>query len=116
GWGLAGFCPGPAMTTLGAGMPEALVFVPAMLAGMAVEHLVERRRASVASSAATSAARKDTSRSSGCGPAGAGRRAQARLERVRRGRRLGGGHGRGHLADAFVPSYLRPTRVSRPQD
>jgi uncharacterized membrane protein YedE/YeeE len=57
GWGLAGFCPGPAMTTLGAGMPEALVFVPAMLAGMAVEHLVERRRASVASSAATSAAR-----------------------------------------------------------
>ncbi|TBR36037.1 MULTISPECIES: YeeE/YedE family protein [Dyella] len=33
GWGLAGYCPGPALVSLGGGMPEAWVFVPAMLAG-----------------------------------------------------------------------------------
>jgi uncharacterized membrane protein YedE/YeeE len=36
GWGLSGFCPGPAVTNLGALRTEALVFVPAMLAGMLV--------------------------------------------------------------------------------
>ena len=35
GWGLAGFCPGPALVALGTGSVEALVFVAAMLAGMA---------------------------------------------------------------------------------
>lgn len=34
GWGLGGFCPGPAVVALGGGAPSALVFVPAMLAGM----------------------------------------------------------------------------------
>lgn len=34
GWGLAGFCPGPAVVALGSGMPQALLFVVAMLAGM----------------------------------------------------------------------------------
>jgi uncharacterized membrane protein YedE/YeeE len=34
GWGLAGYCPGPALVTLGRGSLQALAFVPAMLAGM----------------------------------------------------------------------------------
>jgi len=44
GWGLAGFCPGPALTLVGAGESKALVFVLAMLAGMAVFELIERQR------------------------------------------------------------------------
>ena len=43
GWGLAGFCPGPALVSLGSGQPKALVFVLAMLAGMLVFELSERR-------------------------------------------------------------------------
>lgn len=35
GWGLVGFCPGPALTALGTGAAPALIFVVAMLAGMA---------------------------------------------------------------------------------
>jgi hypothetical protein len=42
GWGLAGFCPGPAIVSLGAGQPKAAVFVAAMLAGMAVFEIIER--------------------------------------------------------------------------
>ena len=36
GWGIAGFCPCPAIVALGAGHLKALVFVLAMLAGMAL--------------------------------------------------------------------------------
>jgi uncharacterized membrane protein YedE/YeeE len=43
GWGLAGFCPGPALVSLGAGQPKAAVFVAAMLAGMYVFELLEQR-------------------------------------------------------------------------
>ncbi|MDQ0509861.1 DUF6691 family protein [Ancylobacter amanitiformis] len=44
GWGLGGFCPGPAFTALGLGEAGTLVFVPAMLAGMwAARALAERR-------------------------------------------------------------------------
>ncbi|MFN0182728.1 MAG: DUF6691 family protein [Aquabacterium sp.] len=45
GWGLAGFCPGPALVALGMGLPKAVVFVAAMLAGMALFEGLERRRA-----------------------------------------------------------------------
>jgi uncharacterized membrane protein YedE/YeeE len=44
GWGLAGFCPGPAMVALGAGQVKALVFVAAMLAGMLAFEVAERAR------------------------------------------------------------------------
>jgi uncharacterized membrane protein YedE/YeeE len=44
GWGLAGFCPGPGLVALGMGEPKAAVFVLAMLAGVAVFELLERRR------------------------------------------------------------------------
>jgi uncharacterized protein len=45
GWGLAGFCPGPALVALSSGFGPALWFVPAMLAGMALHDAVARRRA-----------------------------------------------------------------------
>jgi uncharacterized membrane protein YedE/YeeE len=33
GWGLSGYCPGPALTALGAGIEPAVYFVAALLAG-----------------------------------------------------------------------------------
>ena len=42
GWGLAGFCPGPAVVAVGAGAWQAAVFTAAMLAGMAVHELSSR--------------------------------------------------------------------------
>ncbi len=44
GWGLAGFCPGPALVALGMGQGKAIVFVVAMLAGMGLFELIESRR------------------------------------------------------------------------
>lgn len=44
GWGLAGICPGPALTLLGTGAPKGVVFVLAMFAGMALFSLLLRRR------------------------------------------------------------------------
>ncbi len=46
GWGVAGFCPGPALVALGMGEYKALVFVAAMVLGMALYELLERRNAS----------------------------------------------------------------------
>lgn len=43
GWGVAGFCPGPALVALGMGETRALVFVGAMLAGMVLFEALERR-------------------------------------------------------------------------
>lgn len=34
GWGIGGFCPGPALVALGSGMAAAAIFVVAMLVGM----------------------------------------------------------------------------------
>lgn len=33
GWGLAGICPGPALVSLGAGIPKAAIFVVGIIAG-----------------------------------------------------------------------------------
>ena len=44
GWGLSGFCPGPAITSLALLARGTLVFVPAMLAGIALARLVVRAR------------------------------------------------------------------------
>lgn len=43
GWGLAGFCPGPALVALGAGEAKALVFTVAMLAGMGLFEWLQHR-------------------------------------------------------------------------
>jgi uncharacterized membrane protein YedE/YeeE len=45
GWGVAGFCPGPALVALGMGEAKAVVFVLAMLAGMGLFEIVEGRSA-----------------------------------------------------------------------
>lgn len=42
GWGIGGFCPGPALTSLVGGGTEALVFVGAMALGMALFGRVDR--------------------------------------------------------------------------
>ena len=42
GWGLAGFCPGPAWVSMASGQPKALVFVVAMLVGMIGFELIDR--------------------------------------------------------------------------
>lgn len=42
GWGIAGYCPGPALAGLGIGSVEALWFIPAMLAGILLHRVVNR--------------------------------------------------------------------------
>lgn len=44
GWGIAGFCPGPALVSLGMGAPKAALFVVSMLLGMGIFELLERRK------------------------------------------------------------------------
>lgn len=41
GWGLSGFCPGPALVSLASGHEKALVFVAAMVGGMALYELAD---------------------------------------------------------------------------
>jgi uncharacterized membrane protein YedE/YeeE len=43
GWGLSGFCPGPAVVSAAAGQPKAWLFVVSMLSGMALFAILERR-------------------------------------------------------------------------
>ena len=45
GWGLAGFCPGPALTALGFGSSAAMIFVAAMAAGMLLARWLANRPA-----------------------------------------------------------------------
>ncbi|MGK5078105.1 DUF6691 family protein [Janthinobacterium sp. HLX7-2] len=45
GWGIAGFCPGPALVSLLAGQAKAWIFVCAMLAGMALFEVLEWNKA-----------------------------------------------------------------------
>ena len=42
GWGLAGYCPGPALASLATGGSKPLIFTIAMLAGMAIFEIRER--------------------------------------------------------------------------
>jgi len=44
GWGLAGFCPGPALVSLGTGDLKAVVFVIAMLAGMVLFDVLGQKK------------------------------------------------------------------------
>jgi len=43
GWGLAGYCPGPAIVAVVSGAKSTLVFVAAMLAGIAIVQAVLRK-------------------------------------------------------------------------
>lgn len=43
GWGLVGFCPGPAISALSLGLWQPWLFVAAMLAGMAIERALPLR-------------------------------------------------------------------------
>jgi len=56
GWGIGGFCPGPGIVAVGAGETKAVLFVLAMIAGMAVFELLEKRAATARANAAANAA------------------------------------------------------------
>lgn len=49
GWGLAGFCPGPAIVAIGAGYAKAAVFGVAMLVGMGAFELIQHNQRRVGS-------------------------------------------------------------------
>ncbi|MCO4769910.1 MAG: YeeE/YedE family protein [Deltaproteobacteria bacterium] len=51
GWGLGGYCPGPALTSLGTGASSALLFVPGMLGGMVLFHVWDEAQARKAAEA-----------------------------------------------------------------
>lgn len=42
GWGIAGYCPGPAVAAIGLGNPEVLWLLPAVLAGAAAQRAIDR--------------------------------------------------------------------------
>lgn len=44
GWGIGGFCPGPALASLSVGVPQAALFVAAMLIGMTIHDRVWSKR------------------------------------------------------------------------
>ncbi len=44
GWGVTGICPGPGLVLLGAGIPEGVIYVASLLAGMTLYSLIEKLR------------------------------------------------------------------------
>lgn len=44
GWGLGGYCPGPALTSIASGAPQVLIFMAAMFAGMYLFQVVQAQR------------------------------------------------------------------------
>jgi len=48
GWGLGGYCPGPAVTALSLGAKGTLIFLACMLAGMWATRALKRRQSGVA--------------------------------------------------------------------
>jgi hypothetical protein len=44
GWGIAGYCPGPALASLGFANPEALWLLPALLTGASLQRWLDRLR------------------------------------------------------------------------
>ena len=52
GWGLAGFCPGPALASLATGGSKPLIFTAAMLVGMVIFEVLDRLSPSRAMKAA----------------------------------------------------------------
>lgn len=46
GWGIAGICPGPAVVSLGSGIPEAALFIITMLIGMKTTQWFTKKMAS----------------------------------------------------------------------
>ena len=44
GWGIAGYCPGPVIASLGYANPEALWMLPALLVGASVQRWLDRLR------------------------------------------------------------------------
>ena len=44
GWGITGVCPGPGLVLLGAGIPEGVIYVASLLAGMTLYSVIEKRR------------------------------------------------------------------------
>lgn len=44
GWGLSGYCPGPALASLAGGAASAIVFVVAMIGGMVIARGLDRKR------------------------------------------------------------------------
>lgn len=45
GWGIAGYCPGPAIASIGFANPEALWVVPSIIAGAALQRWSHRQQA-----------------------------------------------------------------------
>lgn len=52
GWGLGGYCPGPALTSVGAGSMQALTFGASMLVGVGLYQMIMRAREGGAGGAA----------------------------------------------------------------